>query len=541
MRKAKVIGLILFSSLFMLFTSKNIFASSSLINKEYKSINVYEKFDIKTIQNDSSKKYNYSSSDNAVASVNSDGIVIGEKMGECYITVSDDSGNSSKLNIRVGFYKGIDVSTFNGDVNYSSIKSQGIDFVMIRSSYGWYDSYDAAAGKEYGFQYDAKLYNNVKGAVENNVPFGIYHYSYARNTSEAALEAEYTINALKSTGAYANSMSLPIAYDVEDSKYQGSIDKETLTDIVITYCTKIREAGYQPMIYANKSWFVEHLNINRLNSLGYDFWYALWPGGNIDFSNKIQIADSGIYPLIWQYTSSGSVDGANSNSGRVDLNVMYMKEQVKLTFVSDGQVVEEKGIDKNSSLSEIPKASKNGYTFQKWIDQNGNEITLNTKFSTNMELCAVFKKRTIKLSKARVFLIKENQEKITTMFDNGDNISPKDLIYKSLDETIAIIDENGTITGKNIGTTKIQVSLKDDQTITCICDVEIGDNYKNGDVNKDGIVDVSDVIYAMNKLSKGTLTDEEKNIGNVNYDNIFDVADIIKIMRYLSGKVASLS
>lgn len=360
MRKAKVIGLILFSSLFMLFTSKNIFASSSLINKEYKSINVYEKFDIKTIQNDLSKKYNYSSSDNAVASVNSDGIVIGEKMGECYITVSDDSGNSSKLNIRVGFYKGIDVSTFNGDVNYSSIKSQGIDFVMIRSSYGWYDSYDAAAGKEYGFQYDAKLYNNVKGAVENNVPFGIYHYSYARNTSEAALEAEYTINALKSTGAYANSMSLPIAYDVEDSKYQGSIDKETLTDIVITYCTKIREAGYQPMIYANKSWFVEHLNINRLNSLGYDFWYALWPGGNIDFSNKIQIADSGIYPLIWQYTSSGSVDGANSNSGRVDLNVMYMKEQVKLTFVSDGQVVEEKGIDKNSSTT-FPEVSKKGY------------------------------------------------------------------------------------------------------------------------------------------------------------------------------------
>ena len=92
---------------------------------------MYEKFDIKTIQNVLSKKYNYSSSDNAVASVNSDGIVIGEKMGECYITVSDDSGNSSKLNIRVGFYKGIDVSTFNGDVNYSSIKSQGIDLILL--------------------------------------------------------------------------------------------------------------------------------------------------------------------------------------------------------------------------------------------------------------------------------------------------------------------------------------------------------------------------------------------------------------------------
>ena len=457
MRKAKVIVFILFSSLFMLFASTNIFASSSLINKEYKSINVYEKFDIKTIQNDSSKKYNYSSSDNAVASVNSDGIVIGKKMGECYITIADDNGSSSKLNIRVGYYKGIDVSSFNGDVNYSSIKSQGIDFVMIRSSYGWYDSYDAAAGKEYGFQYDSKLYNNVKGAVENNVPFGIYHYSYAKNTSEAALEAEYTINALKGTGAYANSMSLPIAYDVEDNKYQGSIDKETLTDIVITYCTKIREAGYQPMVYANKSWFVEHLNITRLNSLGYDFWYALWPGGNIDFSNKIQIANSGIYPLIWQYTSSGSVDGANTNSGRVDLNVMYMKEQVKLTFVSDGQVVEEKGIDKNSSTT-FPEVSKKGYSFVKWIDSNGNTLTEQTKFNSNTTITAVY---------------------------------------------------------------------------------ELG-GYQKGDVNRDGKVNVSDVLYTMNKYMKGILTDEEKELAEVTSDGRVNMNDVYRILAYAMGKISSL-
>ena len=457
MRKAKVFVLILFSSLFMLFASTSIFASSSLINKEYKSINVYEKFDIKTIQNDSSKKYNYSSSDNAVASVNSDGIVIGKKMGECYITITDDNGSSSKLNIRVGFYKGIDVSTLNGDVNYNSIKSQGIDFVMIRSSYGWYDSYDAAAGKEYGFQYDSKLYNNVKGAVENNVPFGIYHYSYAKNTSEAALEAEYTINALKSTGAYANSMSLPIAYDVEDNKYQGSIDKETLTDIVITYCTKIREAGYQPMVYANKSWFVEHLNITRLNSLGYDFWYALWPGGNIDFSNKIQIANSGIYPLIWQYTSSGSVDGANTNSGRVGLNVMYMKEQVKLTFVSDGQVVEEKGIDKNSSTT-FPEVSKKGYSFVKWIDSNGNTLTEQTKFNSNT-------------------------------------------------------------------------------TITAVYELE---GFQKGDVNKDGKVNVSDVLYTMNKYMKGILTDEEKELAEVTGDERVNMNDVYRILAYAMGKISSL-
>ena len=389
MKKIKLFYIIAFSLVILLGVNTSVFASSSLINKGYKSINVYEKFDIKKLQNDSSKKYNYKSSDTTVVSINADGIITGEKMGDSVITVSDDKGNSSELNVRVGYYKGIDVSTFNGDVDYNGIKAQGIDFVMIRSSYGWYDQYDAAAGKAYNFQYDAKLYNNVRGAVENNVPFGIYHYSYARNTSEAVMEAEYTINALKSTGAYAKSMSLPIAYDVEDSKYQGSIDKETLTDIVIAYCKKIREAGYQPMIYANKNWFVNHLNINRLNSLGYDFWYALWPGGNIDFSNKIQIANSGIYPLIWQYTSSGSVNGANTNSGRVDLNVMYMKDQVKLTFVSDGQVVEERGIDKNTSTN-FPEVSKKGYSFLKWVDDNGNIQTEQTKFNSNTTITAVY-------------------------------------------------------------------------------------------------------------------------------------------------------
>ena len=456
MKKLKIFSIFIFSFGLLVGINKTIFASSNLINKEYKSINIYEKFDIKTIQYDSGKKYQYSSSDSSVASVNADGIVTGGKMGETVITVSDNSGNISRLNIRVGFYKGIDISTFNGNVNYSSIKSQGIEFVMIRSSYGWYDGYDQAAGKAYNFQYDNNLYSNVKGAVENNVPFGIYHYSYARNTSEATLEAEYTINALKSTGAYANKMSLPIAYDVEDSKYQGSIDKETLTDIVITYCQKIRAAGYQPMIYANKNWYVNHLNISRLNSLGYDFWYALWPGGNIDFSSKIQIADSGIYPLIWQYTSSGSVPGANTNSGRVDLNVMYMKDQVKITFISDGQVVEEKGIDKNSS-TKFPEVLKSGYSFVKWIDSNGNTITEQTKFNSNTTLTAVYKQ-----------------------------------------------------------------------------------NYKKGDVNRDGKVNMLDVYYSMKGIVNGTLTDDEKVILDVTGDSRANMLDVNKIMKYIAGELESL-
>lgn len=457
MKKIKKIILINLFLFFMFFSTANIFASNNILTVSSKSINVYEKFDIKTIQAHKEIKYNYSVSDSLVASINENGIVIGNKLGNTVITISDENGNTEKLELRVGYYKGIDISTFNNSVDFSSIKKQGIDFVMIRSSYGWYDDNDKANGMSYDFQYDVQLYNNIKGACENNIPFGIYHYSYAQNTTQAALEAEYTINALKSLGEYSNKISLPIAYDVEDIEYQGSLDKTTLTDIVITYCTKIREAGFAPMIYANKNWFVNHLDTDRLNSLGYDFWYAMWPEGNIDFSTKIQIADSGIYPLIWQYTSSGYLSGANTNAGTVDFDIMYMKEQVKLTFVSDGQVIKEKGIDKGTNTI-FPKVTKTGYTFVKWIDENSNEVNENTIFNNNSTLTAIYQK-------------------------------------------------NST---------------------------------QKGDINRDGRININDVNYGLRGISKGTLTDEEKEIGNVNGDSVFNINDINKILRFLVGKVSSL-
>ncbi len=431
----------------------NIYASSSeILSIEGKSINVYEKFDLKTLIKDKNSEYTYTSSNDLVASVSKDGIITGNKLGDAIITVRSQNGNTATLDLRVGYYKGIDISNKNNSVDFPSIKAKGIDFVMIRSSYGWYDDKDKAEGKEYNFQFDKMLENNIKGASDNNIPFGIYHYSYATNKEEATLEAEYTINALKSVEGYAQKMSLPIAYDVEDEYGQAKVDKETLTDVVITYCKKIKEAGYPVMIYANKTWFMEHLNISRLNTLGYDFWYALWPN-NPDFSNKIQIGDSGIYPLIWQYTSEGSVPGANTSAGTVCLDIMYMKDQVKLSFVVDGQVIEEKGIDKGSNTT-FPKFEKDGYALVKWVDENNKEVTEETVFNKNTTITAEY--------------------------------------------TIA-------------------TDLK-------------------GDVNKDKVLNINDINYALRGLSKGTLTKFEKEIGDVNNDGNFNINDVNMMIRSLSGK-----
>ena len=410
---------------------------------------------------------------------------------------------------------------------------------MIRSSYGWYDQYDAAAGKTYGFQYDEKLYNNVKGASETGIPFGIYHYSYARNTYEASLEAEYTINAIRSTGGYINNISLPVAYDVEDSKYQGGIDKNTLTDIVITYCTKIKEAGFIPMIYANKTWFMEHLDINRINSLGYNFWYALWPN-NVEFSTKVQIGDSGIYPLIWQYTSSGSVDGANTSSGTVDMNVMYMKDQVNLTFFIDGQVIEEKGIDKGAT-STFPNFEKAGYTLVNWRDENNNIVNSNTMFNQNTKIHANYKRVELNLNAIKFSLKKGSTQILEVEDENKNYISSEKLNFISLDENIVSVDNEGKIKGISDGTTMIKVSLKENEEIYNYCNVTVGDQYLNGDINRDGKINVDDLSYGLRGLTrKIILTDEEKQIGDVTGDGLFNVDDLNKMLRYFVRKIPSL-
>ena len=112
--------------------------------------------------------------------------------------------------------------------------------------------------------------------------------------------------------------------------------------------------------------------------------------------------------------------------------------------------------------------------------------------------------------------------------------------WSSSNGKIATVDSKGRVKAVSNGKCKIIATTTDGTNLSAICNITSNVEYQKGDVNKDGIVDVADVIYAMNKLSKGTLTEEEKNIGNVNDDNIFDVADIIKIMRYLSGKISSL-
>ncbi len=254
----------------------------------------------------------WSSSDKDVATVSKTGVVTGKSMGVATITAKS-GGSSASCEVSCGFYKGIDVSVWNGDINWSKVKAQGIDFAIIRAGYGWED---------YPYQMDKQLVNYVTGCVKNDIPFSLYFYSYAETSSQAVLEAKYLLKIINDyLPSYKDKIALPIAYDLEEDPI-FEMPSKTLTDIVISFSTEIQKAGYEAMVYGNTSSF-KNMDINKIQSKGIGFWYALWPYSP-DFSSPTTVGRSEINANLWQYASDGHVSGVGPEGSDVDMDIMYM-------------------------------------------------------------------------------------------------------------------------------------------------------------------------------------------------------------------------
>lgn len=205
-------------------------------------------------------------------------------------------------------YKGIDVSEFNHSINWALVKRSGVEFSMIRVGYRGY----GAAGN---FKEDANFRTNIEAAKRVQMPVGIYFVTQAINEKEAIEEANWVIDKIK-----GYSLDYPVAIDIERSaKPDGpgradNLDKNTRTYLAKVFCQTIQSAGYTPIIYTNVDWATNKLDMSQLSA--YDTWIASYkkdiqsgPGYNGKYS-------------IWQYTSSGKVDGI---LGNVDLNICYKK------------------------------------------------------------------------------------------------------------------------------------------------------------------------------------------------------------------------
>lgn len=195
---------------------------------------------------------------------------------------------------------GIDVSTWQGNVNWSKVKAAGVDFVMIRIGYGKgrYGSKSCTLDNRF------KAY--VEGALKAGIPIGIYFYSYAVNEEQALKEAEFTIKQLDGIP-----VSFPVAYDIEDAEILKKTTKAERTAMTKTYMDTIAAAGYYPMFYCNQTWYNTYLDSTELAD--YDFWYARYTNQEPDISE---------YPYtIWQATSTQKLSGITENT--VDVDFLY--------------------------------------------------------------------------------------------------------------------------------------------------------------------------------------------------------------------------
>lgn len=188
--------------------------------------------------------------------------------------------------------KGIDVSSWQGAIDWNAVKKDGIEFAILRSSFG----------SPSPSQVDNQFYNNVNGAQAAKVPIGAYHYGYAVTESEARNEANFFLETVKGI-----KFEYPLYYDVEDSGTMGTLDRDALTRVIRAFCETVEKAGYYVGIYASLYWLNNKFYPDQLP---YDVWVAQY------YSEDQYEGHHG----MWQYTSGGTVSGI---AGKVDMNIAY--------------------------------------------------------------------------------------------------------------------------------------------------------------------------------------------------------------------------
>lgn len=198
---------------------------------------------------------------------------------------------ATQVNVEKGI-KGIDVSEWQGSVNWNSVKSAGVKFAMIRAGYGRYTN-----------QKDLMFDTNMKGTAGAGLSRGIYWYSYATTADDALREAEACYQIIKNY-----KFEYPIYYDIEESSQQG-LSTATVSAIADTFCSYLQSKGYYVGIYSYASFINTKFYDNILKK--YDVWVA-----HFDVNSPAVSASYG----MWQYTDHGSVNGI---SGNVDFDYAY--------------------------------------------------------------------------------------------------------------------------------------------------------------------------------------------------------------------------
>ena len=195
---------------------------------------------------------------------------------------------------------GVDVSTYQGTVDWAAVKDAGVDYVIVRAAYRGYET-----GK---IVPDDLYEQNIRGAVDAGLHVGVYLYSQALSEDEAREEADYLLGLIEGLP-----VDYPVVYDQEeytaDQARTDGLTGEQATLNALAFCERVYDAGYLPMVYTNNDWAQNMYDMERLDH--YPIWYA-------DYT-AVPSLTGGF--AMWQYTDSGQVPGV---TGPVDLNLLFL-------------------------------------------------------------------------------------------------------------------------------------------------------------------------------------------------------------------------
>lgn len=193
--------------------------------------------------------------------------------------------------------KGIDVSKYQGKIDWKKVAADGVEYAFIRTG--------VRGSTEGKLMADENFKDNVEGAVGNGIDAGVYFFTQATTEEEAIEEAEFVIDMIE-----PYDITYPVVLDLEevnsDNARTASLTQEEYTRNCIAFCETIKDAGYTPMIYGNLKTFMIMLDMTKIEQ--YEKWFAYY-NTPVYFPYEFS---------IWQYSSQGSINGIKDD---VDLNI----------------------------------------------------------------------------------------------------------------------------------------------------------------------------------------------------------------------------
>ncbi|MDE5772354.1 MAG: hypothetical protein K2I06_12140 [Ruminococcus sp.] len=451
---------------------------------------------------------------------------------------------------------GIDVSKYQGNINWSYVASDNVQFAIIRAGT------TAINGEKYS--QDAYFESNYSGAKRYGLNVGAYYYC-------GAYSEQGFIN---STNALLESISgkqfeYPVFIDIEEANKQIELGKETLTSYILTALSMIKDAGYTCGVYANKNWFTNYIDIERIKNAGYEIWWAQYPSGT--HAVEPTEYDKSDTCNIWQYSSKGSINGI---SGDVDVDVSY-KEYAPAPVPIDPVEPEKPekyypacspeldsiidalksiGVNSDFSYRERIAAANNIQDYKGTSEQNILMLSLLKDGKLiNPEYTKQVTETTTSQTTTTATTIQTTTTTTATTADNSDSIkivpdeitiktgesvslavincdNPENIKWISNNSLIAKVD-NGVVTAISKGSAKIYAAYNNSY-VEVIVNVEAVKGIE-GDIDIDGRVTMHD-IYLLNSYILGSAEDftgENFKAADINNDGNVDSFDMVMLRK----------